>query len=110
MLLFRRNTNTGVPDHKIQTDLVGAVHHPVHMQRNVTGVGELDGIAGQIDQHLLQSQGITHQAQIARGHTGHHQLQIFFAGVGGHDGCNIVEHIVQGKRLGLDFELARFNL
>ncbi len=70
---------------------------------------KLDGVTGQIHQHLLQSHGIPHQT-VGYGRINvNHQLQVFIGGGSGHDGGEGFHHITQPERCMTQLHFACFD-
>ena len=77
---------------------------------HLPALGELDGVAGQVEQYLLEAQGVPNQVGGLLGGAAHHQLEVLVANAGGHDGCHMIEHLFQAEWHLLELEPARFNL
>ncbi|MCY1510711.1 hypothetical protein D9M68_450990 [compost metagenome] len=70
----------------------------MHQQGDFPLFGELDGIADQVDQHLLQALGIADEGQRHAGLDPDHQLQVLVRGIHRHHRGQGTEHIVQAER------------
>ena len=61
-LVFRRNADAAVFHGKFHQHAVGVALHNAQAQHRSAGTGELDGVAAQVDQHLLQTHIVSQQA------------------------------------------------
>ena len=85
-------------DRRVQTDL------------HFAALGELDGIAGQIEQDLLQAHAVAHHRirRLIRHTAG--ERQSFLAGPHGKDVRDLIQHSPQAERGGFQFQFARLDL
>ena len=113
-LCIGRNANAAVMHFKQQVNVLLAVLFApgieVHTQQHLTLRRELDGVATQVDEHLLQAQ------RIANEHLGNavvnvkQQLQLLGFGVAGVDDTQVTNQLVEAERLGVQLHLAGFYL
>nr|GEU28571.1 hypothetical protein [Tanacetum cinerariifolium] len=66
-----------------------------HPQRHFALPGELDGVAGQVDQHLLQAQGVAHECARHVRIRADGQFQVLVAGAHAHDGGHRMQHVIE---------------
>ena len=110
MLLFR-DADAGIADEDPQAYLA-AVGGPglfdAHI--DVAALGELDGVAGEVGQHLLQAHGVA--GEVVR-HGGVHlqgELELFVVGTRPQQVHGFVEGVSQAERYMLELQLARLQL
>ncbi len=109
-LLLGRDADARVAHFEAQTGRLALALRQRHAHHHLALGRELDGVAGQVDQHLLQPQGVA--VQQARHVRLHHdgQLQFLVAGAHGHGGGQRVEDFIElefGRR---QFHAARLDL
>ncbi|MNQ57292.1 hypothetical protein D3C85_714420 [compost metagenome] len=97
-LLLGGNADAGIANAEAQLDGFALAVRPLHHQSDLPLFGELDGVADQVDQHLLQALGITDERQRHIGLDPDHQLQVLVRGVDRHHRGQRTEHIVQAER------------
>ena len=83
---------------------------PLHAHDDLTPAGELDGIADQIEQHLLQPQGIAHQPPQGCGRQLQTQSEALGPGGTAHQAVEPGQQRVQVEGPGLEPELAGLDL
>ncbi len=110
-LLVGGDADAGVFDRELQPDTIaaGRGNHGLHEQQNFTLCHEFDGIAQQVGDHLLQTQGVTNDLV---GHLAVHvtlQFKFFFTCPQGQCACSLPNQAVQGKRVRVQTELAGFD-
>ena len=59
--LLARDANTRIAHRKLQRHAFGFARETAHRDHDFAGLRELDGIADEVEQYLLQAQGVTHQ-------------------------------------------------
>ena len=75
-----RDSDTGVPHLEAQRDALGRILHQVHPHRYLAGLGELDGVADEVGEHLTQPAGVAHQRVGDRLVHHRHQLEALVLG------------------------------
>ena len=110
-LFVHSDTDTGVLDRELQPNAISAGwrSHQFHTQQNFTVCREFDGIAQQIDHHLLQAQGI---ADDLIWHIASHianQLQFFFTRTQRQCAYGLPYQALQRKGMRIQTELARLD-
>ena len=73
-------------------------------------VGELDGVAHQVGQHLFQALRVAHQLQRGVAVDQADQLQVLLVGGGGEDGQGVLDQLAQVERDVLQHQLAGLDL
>ena len=109
-LVLGCNTNAAVAHRKLQQHILrGLLYHP-QAQHHLAPAGEFDGIAAQVDQHLLQAHIVTHQRA---GHVGSHikqYLNRLVTDVRRQDDGQVAQQAVQPERARVQRHLAGFDL
>ena len=89
--------------------IIGA-QHDLDREHHLALRGELDGIAAQVQQHLLQAHRVAHQLARQQGVNVKQHFDRLLADVGGQDHGQVAQHLVHGKGVwvqrhfaGLDF-------
>ena len=107
--LLRGHADAGVPDGELQGDPVLVPGDHLRGDDDFAGVGELDGVVGQVDQHLPQAQGVAHQGPGHLRGQGKQHFQALFPGLHRDQGGQVVQHLLQvevhlfhGQLAGLD--------
>ena len=108
-LVFRRDADAGVAHRDAQRHAAGAVRQHLHRHHHFAPFGELDGVAGQIDQHLLQAHGVAHQAARQRGVDVEQHLHRLDADVGRHDHRQVAHQLVDAEGVRVQQHLAGFD-
>ena len=108
--VFIRQADAGVHHADTQLRAVGTfvLDHGAH--DDGAFAGELDRIADQVGQYLLQAQRITAQSQRCVAVDQADQLQLLFMGCGGEDGQGVLQQVAQVEGDGFEHQLARFDL
>ena len=109
-LLGRRQADTGVVDADAQQYLIGVLvfGHDPHADRAL--MGELDGIADQVGEDLLEPHGVAAQAQRGVTVDDAHQLQALVMGAGGEHGQSVIDQVAQVEREVFQNQLAGLDL
>ena len=110
MLLLLGDADAGIADLDVEPHLVVATAGLLDMDIHVALFGELDGVAGEVGQHLLQTHGVA--GEVVR-HIGIHpqgELQLLVVGAGAEQVHGLVEGVAQAERDMLQLQLARFQL
>ena len=108
-LLVCRQTNAGVADFKGQHHLVLAAVLNLHTHANLALGGELDGVAAQVDQHLLEA------VRIANDNLRHQWVYIKMQGqrlspqIGRQNSIQIKHQLADFKRLWVQHHLASLD-
>ncbi len=98
-LLFLGNTDAGIADRKQQLELVGvAAGEAAHRQHHFALFGELDRIADQVDQHLVDAQRIAQQPTTVAWQGFDDHFHRFGAERGAHQVGDVIEQLVQIER------------
>ena len=77
---------------------------------HLAALGKLDGVAGQVDEDLLQALGVAHQAPRHVGLDGDGQFQLLFARIHGHRRGQRVHDLVEVELDGRQLHAARLDL
>ena len=108
-LVVGRNANTGVLHGKLQRDGVCVLPLDRNGHDHLARGREFDGIARQVDEHLLQTHGITHQVAWQRGVNVKQNFQRARADGGRHDDREVAYQRVHAKWLGVQRHLVSLN-
>ncbi len=107
---LRLDPDPGVPDRKPEPDpLVGALIRR-HLDNDLSGLGELDRIAGEVDQDLAQPERVSHQAAGNLGIGGDYQIQGLLSRPASEHIRKIFQDIEQVKGVGRKVELPGLDL
>ncbi len=82
----------------------------LHTHGDLARFGEFDGVARQIDEYLSQPRRIAEERVGYCVVDGADQLQVLFVRANGHRPHGAAENFAEGKRRGIDFELAGLDL
>ncbi len=99
--LLRRHADPGVGDLDLQPQPVGLVADRREPHDDLAGLGELEGVADQVDQHLGQPQRIADQGPRDRRIGGEHHLDRLLALLLADQRGDVLQHVVEteGRRL-----------
>lgn len=109
LLLFRRDADAGVAHRKLDHCTIPAAVTPGYVDEDITGGGELDGVADQIDEDLAQPRGVGDQA------SGHvivdlvEQVEVFLLRRGADDGENLFDAARWLEGMRFQFQVARLD-
>ncbi|OEZ97550.1 hypothetical protein DUGA2_58890 [Duganella sp. HH101] len=109
-LLLRVDADAGVAHREVQPHLhrVGILQLDAHHHR--AALGELDGVAGQVDQHLVEPQRVAHHVRRQRGIEIEQHLDRLALHAGAEYQRQVAQHLLQVERHLLQHQLARFHL
>ena len=110
LLVFRGNANAAVAHREAQRGALGRLRQHLDLHQHFALRGELDGIARQVDQHLLQAHGIAHQHPGGGGVDVKQHLHRLLVDIGGHDDGQVPHQAVDAEGLHLQLHLAGVNL
>src|SRR5215831_2930042 len=106
-LLLRSHADAGVSDREL--DPVATVGDPAHPQPDLAFLGELAGIAQQIEQNLLEPQGIRSECpHVVMGLD--HKAVLVLLGKLSCGADDLIDKARRVHRLGIEFELTSFDL
>ncbi len=110
-LLLFRDADTGIADQYVEPHLVAvAAAGLLYVHIHVATLGELDGVAGEVGQHLLQAHGIA--SEIVR-HLGIYlqgEFELLVVSTGAEQVHGLVEGVAQAERDMLQLQLACLQL
>ena len=111
-LLFRGHADAGIRDRETQPGRRPGVIDldAVDQHGDRAAVGELDGVADQVDQHLAEPVGVAHQPRRHRGAEADDQLDGLAARGAAQQHVHVPEHLVELELGILEFELAGLDL
>ena len=110
-LLLLGHADAVVPHGKTQGDFISRIPQQLYGKADAApGIGEFDGIAQQIDEHLVEPELVAHDHQSPRIAYVRAELNVFFPAAGQNDVGNFVKGLAQVKSFvgqfhfaGLDF-------
>ena len=108
--LFLWNADAGIGNCKSQLDFQSVLPHHLHAQYDFAYVGELYGIANQIDQHLFQARCIADQMRRNLRRQTKGDLQLFLVGLQSHGPGSLGYGFCQLEVAALELQLAGFDL
>ena len=108
--LLRAHADAGVLDLHLQLKPLRRVRLHLHVNGHRTGFGELDGVAGEVDQHLFQAQGVAHQVMRHLGAAHHGKPQTLGARQLSDDRVHVGNHLVEGELAHLEQQPPRLDL
>ena len=107
--LFCRHADAGVTYGKAQSCLVFGFVHQFRRHHYFPVVGELNGVVGEIEQYLAQTQRVAHQGLgDIRGRV-EKNFQVLFPGFDRYQIGQVFQNIFQVKLDGFNVELSGFN-
>ncbi len=109
-LLLRTQADACIPHFEFQDGDLLVLPDPMNGYHHLTGLGELDGIAYQIDEDLAQAQGIAQQLVGHIGIDAEPECQLLGSGLGPQKPVQIAQHVRETEFEPLQIELARFDL
>ena len=107
--LLRAHADAGVGHREFERHAAVVALQQFDRHDDFAALGELDGVAGEVDQHLSQAQRVAHQLLRHPGADPIHQFHAL--GVASHadDARQVLEHLVQVEGQLLDRQLAGFH-
>ncbi|OIQ87435.1 hypothetical protein GALL_306860 [mine drainage metagenome] len=108
--LLRRDADAGIADTETQHGCRFERGIYRDIDQNVACMGELDRIAGQVEQHLAQTAGVAAQHVGHGGVDARHQRQVLPPGLGGQKLGHAFDHVGQGEVFFLDAHAPGFDL
>ena len=109
-LVLRGDANAAVAHGNTQRDLRGAVCQHLDLHQHLAVLGELDGIAPQVDEHLLQPHGVARQRFGDAGVDVKEYFHGLVAHTGREDDREVAHQAVKAKGLQVEFHLACIDL
>ena len=110
LLVLRGNADATVLHQKIDLDGIRVAFQLVQADDDFAALGELDRVAGQVDQHLLQALQVPdHHVWNGPVYFKQH-LDVLGAGIGRQDAGEVAHHAVQPERLRIQRHLAGLDL
>ena len=109
-LVLGCDADAGVAHRDLDRHLGGAHRDHGDRHHHFTRSGELDRVAGQIDQHLLQAHGVADQAARQGRIDVEQHLQVLGADVGRHDDRQVAHQLIDAERVRIERHLAGLDL
>ena len=109
-LLLRCDADAGVLNEKLEQGLGGSPFQGAHTHHHLAGFGELDGVGGQVDQHLLQPQIVAQQHARRVGVDIEHHVDVLVAEVGRQDHRELSHQPIDAEGANLERHLVGFDL
>ncbi len=105
-----RDADAGIANREPDADLFVVSTLNGHQQHHFAALGELDGVADQVDEHLPQPAGVAHQhlGHVRRNRVG--QLEVLLVGPHAERFERIAQAVVEVEIDGVDVEPAGFDL
>ena len=110
LLVFRRNADARIAHRHVQRHRCGAARHHRHRHHHLAAGGELDRIAAQIDQHLLQAQRVAHQHRRQLRVDVEQHFDRLAGGAGTQDHGQVAQQLIRAERVQVQRHLAGLDL
>ena len=109
LLLCRAHTDAGVAHLHMQLDTAVVTAGAADADHHLAGLGELAGVAAQVEQHLLQAQRVADQRRRHVGRQVNQQLEPLVLHLDRQHVDQRLQHVFQPEIDVFDVEFARFN-
>ena len=108
--LMFADANARIAHRHAQPDVLGRALQAVQADHHLTTVGELEGVAGQVDQYLLQAQAVALQHGGQEGVDVEHDLDVLVALVARQYHGQVAQHGLQLEIMQIQLQLAGLDL
>ncbi len=108
--MFGRDADAGVAHGERDRQAALAAPGQPGRQHHLARGREFDGVAGQVEQDLLQAQGVAHQPRGQGRVDAEQHFHVLVAHVGRQDHGQVAPQLVQTERVGIERQLARLHL
>ncbi len=108
--LLVRDADAGIADGKAHRQPVAAARHQPRRHHHFAALGELDGVAGQVEQDLLQAQVVADRRCRQRRVDAEQHFHLLGAHVGRQDHRQVAPQFIEAERMRVERQLAGFHL